>query len=133
MITLNYVMRVNAVSCIAFGLIFLLIPQDVVAFLTADIQRASADAAKAFTMLGIGLILNGLFLAAVSLKPLPSKSLVLYFSITDFLWVLASIAILVFSQWITTESGQVVTLAIAVMVGVLGYLQLIKRKALGNG
>lgn len=128
MITLNHVMKANAVSCIAFGLIFLIIPSDVNMFLSTDMSAPKTI----LLILGAGLIVNGLHLIWASLKPRPSKLLVLYFSIGDYIWVLASISLLLLGVWITTTAGVITTLIVSTMVGVFGTLQIIKRKEIGS-
>jgi len=68
MITLNHVMRANALSSIIFGLIFLFIPAKVAGFLSADMPIPT------LVLLTIGgiLIFNGLHLTLASLTPNPS-------------------------------------------------------------
>ncbi len=128
MITLNHVMRANAVSCIVFGSIFLMRPSDINMFLSTDMQAPK----RVLLLLGTGLIVNGLHLIWASLKPMPSKLLVLYFSIGDYIWVLASIILLLFGIWINTTAGVVTTLIVAAMVGIFGILQMLKRKEMGE-
>lgn len=129
MVTLNNVMKVNAISCIVFGLIFLIIPSKVIIFLGADIQAPKAI----LLILGIGLTVNGLHLIWASLKPMPSKALVLYFSLGDFIWVLGSISLVLFGIWINTTAGVITTLVVSAMVGLFGILQMIRRKEMGSG
>ncbi len=128
MITLNYVMKANAISCIVFGLIFLMMPSKVIMFLSADIQAPKAI----LLILGIGLIVNGLHLIWASQKPMPSKALVLYFSIGDFIWVLGSISLVLLGIWINTTAGVITTLVVSAMVGFFGILQMLKRKEMGG-
>jgi len=126
MTTLSYVMKANAISCIVFGLIFLIIPSKVIMFLSADIQP------PVLLILGVGLIINGLHLTWASLKPMPSKALVLYFSIGDYIWVLGSISLVLLGIWITTTAGILTTLVVSAMVGLFGVLQMLKRKGMGD-
>jgi len=121
-------MRANAVSCVTFGLIFLVIPADVIMFLSTDIQVPKT----VLLILGAGLIVNGLHLIWASLKPTPSKLLVLYFSVGDYIWVLASISLLLLGIWITTTVGVITTLIVSVMIGIFGILQMLKRKQIGS-
>jgi len=124
MTTLSYVMKANAISCIVFGLIFLSIPSKVIMFLSADIQPPET----VLLILGTGLIINGLHLTWASLKPMPSRALVIYFSIGDYIWVLGSISLILLGIWITTTAGVITTLVVSAMVGLFGILQMLKRK-----
>jgi len=128
MTTLNHVMKANAISCIVFGSIFLIMPAMVITFLSADIPAPKTI----ILILGIGLIVNGLHLIWASLKPIPSKALVLYFSIGDFIWVLASISLVLFGIWITTTAGVITTLTVSAMIGFFGIFQMLKRKDIGE-
>ena len=123
MMTLVNIMRANAASCILFGLVFLLMPADVVAFL--DTQAAIPT--FVLIILGIGLIINGLDLIRVSRKPVISPAQVMYFAVGDFIWVLASIGLVLTNIWVTTRQGITSTLLVAVMVGIFGFLQMQKR------
>ena len=117
MITLNLVMRINALSCITFGLIFLAIPDQVSGFLAT----VSPAPVTILYILGVGLIINGLHLFWASRKVRPGKALVNYFSIGDFIWLLASIGLVAMEVWIDTAAGVLATLAVAfVVAGVRG-------------
>jgi hypothetical protein len=128
MITLSHVMKANAASCIGFGTTFLLATEGVINFLSVDKQAPS----MVFTVLGIGLLLNGLHLVWVSFKVMPSKPLVLYFSFGDYIWVLATLYLLLAGIWITTAQGVATALLVSLMVATFGVLQMIKRKAMGH-
>lgn len=128
MVTLKDVLRTNAASCIVFGLIFLFIPSTVAGFLSTEGLAPNT----AILILGIGLIFNGLHLAWASLKPMPPKSLIIYFSVGDFLWVIATVLLIIFGIWVTTPLGIIISLFISAMVGLLGVLQVIKRKEMEN-
>ena len=128
MITLSNIMKTNAFSCIGFGFTFLFLSEEVQNFLSANNQAPSI----VFTVLGVGLIFNGLHLIWASLKLMPSKHLVIYFSIGDFIWVLGTSYLLVVGMWITTPTGITATLLVSGMVGIFGLLQMIKRKEMGN-
>ncbi|PHS68621.1 MAG: hypothetical protein COB23_08750 [Methylophaga sp.] len=128
MVTLKNILRTNAASCIAFGLIFLFIPSTVAEFLST--QKLASN--TVILILGIGLIFNGLHLVWASLKPNPSKLLIIYFSTGDFLWVLATVLLIIFGIWITTPTGIIISLLISAVVGLLGVLQVIKRNEMGD-
>lgn len=128
MITLKTILRVNSVSCIIFSLIFLMKPTEVATFLERDTPAPEA----VLLILGVILLANGLHLLWASVKPLPSKSLVLYFSIGDFIWAFASISLVMLNIWITTELGITASILVAMMVAAFGVLQMTKRKEMGN-
>jgi len=123
-ITLNVVMRANSVSCIGFGLVFLAIPIQVTNFLGTVSQVSDT----VLFLLGIGLIINGLHLFWASRQLRPSKMLVNYFSIGDFIWLLASIFLVTMEIWIDTSAGVLVTMVVAVVVGGFGVVQKVLRR-----
>lgn len=124
MITLKFTMVANAVSCLLFGLVFSLLPSQVALFLSTTAPAADS----VFIVIGVALIINGCHLFLASRTPIPNKALVLYFSGGDFFWVVASIVLVTFNIWITSLAGIVATIAIALMVGTFGVLQVIKIK-----
>jgi len=128
MITLKTILRVNAASCIIFSLIFLMKSTEVATFLERDTPAPEA----VLLILGVILLANGLHLLWASVKPLPSKSLVLYFSIGDFIWAFASISLVMLNIWITTELGITASILVAIMVAAFGVLQMTKRKEMDN-
>jgi len=128
MITLKKVIRLNAASCIIFALIFLIKPTKSAVFLGRETPAPDI----VLLALGLGLLANGLHLLWASFQPLPSKTLVLYFSAGDFIWVFASLSLVALGVWITTASGISAALIVATMVAALGVLQIIKRKEMGK-
>ena len=128
MLSLKNVMRANATSCLAFGVLFSLQPNQVANFL-----GGASPAPQAYILiLGILLILNGLHLLWSSKVPLPQKNLILYFSAGDFIWVIGSVALIISNVWITTTEGMLLATIIAAMVGLFGVLQMTSRKAMGH-
>ena len=80
MFSLKNVMRANAISCLVFGVLFVLLPKLVAIFL-----GGSSPAPHLYILvLGIVLIVNGFHLLWASRAPLPQKNLVIYFSTGDF-------------------------------------------------
>lgn len=120
MITLSNVMKANATSCIGFGIIFSLFSGEVSHFLSLSKQAPNI----VFILLGLALIFNGCHLIWASLKSMPSKYLVLYFSIGDYIWVLATLYLIFAKMWITTLIGIITALFVAVVVGTFGWLQI---------
>lgn len=123
MITLKTILRANAASCIVFGLIFLLRPIEVAAFLAHNTPAPMT----ALVFLGAILVLNGLHLIWASVQSYPNKYLVIYFAIGDFIWVLTSISLVLMGLWITTQLGIIASTLVAVMVGTFGLLQITQR------
>jgi len=101
---------------------------EVATFLERDTPAPEA----VLLILGVILLANGLHLLWASVKPLPSKSLVLYFSIGDFIWAFASISLVMLNIWITTELGITASILVAIMVAAFGVLQMTKRKEMDN-
>ena len=120
MFSLKNIMRLNATSCLFFGLILSLAPQKVAIFLS------HSNPAPNWLILSLGVILvfNGAHLIWSSFLNSPSRLLVLYFSVGDFIWVIASLSLVVLGLWVTTGFGIFTTLMIAILVGVFGLLQL---------
>lgn len=108
-------LRINAVSCLGFGLAFLLSPEAIGAFL-------GAFPPVLIFWLGVVLCLNGLHLIWASVRHSPLIE-IRYFSFGDFLWVALSIAFVVTGGWITSPGGIMATLIVAFGVGTLGVLQ----------
>lgn len=128
MITLSNVMKANATSCIGFGAIFSLFSEQVSHFLSISHQAPSL----VFLLLGLVLLFNGFHLIWASFKSMPSKFLVLYFSIGDYIWILATLYLIFAEMWITTSMGIIAALLVALMVGTFGWLQMLARKKMGN-
>ncbi len=121
MFTLNTVLRLNAASCLIFGLLFVLFSLQTATYL----GESSAAPDWVIQVLGAVLIFNGFDLLRVSFKDSISKASILYFSAGDFIWVIATTVLIVCNIWITTTAGIVAGLATSVMVGAFGYMQII--------
>ena len=128
MVSLRYIMRANSVSCLAFGFLFAIKPALVAAFLGGT----SPAPTWIFLLLGVVLIFNGLHLFWASNIQLPKKELILYFSIGDYVWVVASAGLMFCGIWVTTLEGIVATSVVAIMVGLFGVLQMISRKSMDH-
>ncbi len=124
MITLSNIMRANAISCIGFGIVFFLLPEQIQSFLSINKPAPTL----VFIVLGIALFVNGLHLIWASLQEKPSRLLVIYFCIGDYLWVIGSFYLLLTGLWITTPKGIAATLLVSIMVGTFGLLQTFKLK-----
>jgi len=113
--TLASLLRLNALSCLVFGALFLGRPEQVSGVL-------GDPPAGLLRLVGIVLILHAGHLGWASLRR-PGAWEVGYFSIGDALWVAATLALLVGGVWITTPLGQGLALVVGAGVGCLGWLQ----------
>lgn len=117
MASLKHILRLNAVSCIGFGMFFVLKPDSVAEFL---------GTMPALLLLALGglLIANGAhqILAAWRFRPIEAE--VLWFSIGDLVWWLTSLGIMAANLWITKPPGTISVLFVAAFVAGLGVAQL---------
>ncbi|MCM2679153.1 hypothetical protein [Echinimonas agarilytica] len=124
MLSLPQVMYLNATSCIVFGVLFLIAPLKVGLFLS---QHSTLPTLVVMTVGGI-LVINGFHLIWGARQSKPKEWLVWYFSLGDFLWVLASLVMVILGIGITSSMGILATVLVAVMVGSFGILQLAQLK-----
>jgi len=115
--SLKYVMRLNAASCVSFGFLFLVMSSAVATFL-GQVPQAL------IIILGIGLLGNGAHLIGAAYRTEIRESEVIWFSLGDFSWWLATLALIVANLWITTFWGIVVATCVATFVAGLGVAQL---------
>ncbi|NBC96888.1 MAG: hypothetical protein GVY27_11100 [Deinococcus-Thermus bacterium] len=113
--TLTTILRVNAVSCLGFGGLFLAVPGRVSAFL-------GATPVWLIVALGLGLLANAAHLQWAARRQ-PRDWEVRYFSLGDAAWVALTLAVLAAGAWVTSPAGQSAAAAVAVGVGALGALQ----------
>ncbi|MGB3280388.1 MAG: hypothetical protein WBA92_14450, partial [Pseudorhodobacter sp.] len=125
--SLKLVMRLNAASCVSFGLLFLLMSSEVAAFL-GQVPPAL------IIILGIGLLGNGAHLFGAARRTDIRENEVIWFSLGDFIWWLATLALIVTNLWITTLWGMVTAAGVATIVAGLGVAQLwlLGRHRYGN-
>ena len=115
--TLSTVLRLNALSCLGFGVLFLAVPGPVATGL-------GTPPAWLVAALGAGLIGNAalLWLSARGGRA-PRRAEGLFFCMGDAAWVVATLALILAGVWIVTPGGRIAALAVAVMVGALGLAQ----------
>jgi hypothetical protein len=118
----------NAISCIVFGLLFLLAGKEVSAFIGNSIVWLVPVA-------GGVLLFNGMHLLFASKRSKPVCPEILYFVAGDTLWVLGSIALIGFGVVITSQPGVLAASAIALMVGTFGAMQVAgyRQTCMGKG
>jgi len=117
MASLNHILRLNAASCLGFGTVFLVGSGTVSAFL-------GAVPPQVLVAIGVGLMANGLHLSVASTRAVPRRAEIVWFSLGDLLWWTASLAFVAAGVWITTLSGAVIVLVVAMAVAALGVAQL---------
>lgn len=117
MTSLAFVLRLNAASCLGFGVLFVALPGEV---------ALTLGAAPPGVVFGLGLVLlvNGGHLALASLRSRPIEAEILWFSLSDMAWWLASLALIAAGVWITTPLGVALALLVGACVAALGSAQL---------
>lgn len=75
-------------------------------------------------IVGVGLLLNGAHLLQASWRKTTRRLEVIWFSLGDLAWWLASLALVAGKLWITMPMGIAVTLIVGVVISILGVAQL---------
>lgn len=120
MVTLQNVLRINASTCLGFGVLFSSTPDSVARFLSSTSPAPSL----LVLILGLGLIFQSIHLLWASFQASSNKALILYFSMGDFAWALASLALMFMGLWVNSSAGILYTSLVALMVAILGGLQI---------
>lgn len=115
--SLKFVMRLNAASCILFGILFIVAPN-----VTAEFLGSMPKAVIA--ALGVGLLANGAHLIIASRRASIRKFEVIWFSLGDFGWWLATLGFATANFWITTKWGTTAAVIVATFVAAFGVAQL---------
>jgi len=113
--TLTTILRLNALSCVGFGGVFVLAPVAVAAFL-------GAIPVWLILALGLALLVNGAHLALASRRG-PRDWELRYFILGDAAWVALTVAVFAAGSWVTSSAGHAAAATVAVGVGALGALQ----------
>ena len=114
---IRIVLRLNAVSCLAFGALFVLLPEPVWAFLGTPLVGT-------LRIVGLLLILNGAHLALASVRERLWPREILYFSAGDIIWFTASIALVGADVLVKASVGQTAAVIVATGVLELGLAQI---------
>lgn len=120
MVTLQNALRMNASTCLGFGALFSAVPDSVAHFLSST----SSAPSWVVLILGLGLIFQSIHLLWASFQISPSKALILYFSMGDFAWAIASLALMLMGLWINSATAMLYTSLVALMVSILGAMQI---------
>lgn len=117
MTSLRQVLRLNAASCLGFGVIFTLAP---------DAVSVVLGAVPPIVVLGLGVVLiaNGAHLMLASRRVRLSRIEILWFSLGDLAWWLLTLGFVAAGVWITTVPGIAAALGVALAVAALGVTQL---------
>ena len=118
---LKTTMLLNSSSCIIFGVLFLVASNSVNSFIGNSLSWLTP-------VVGAILIFNGCHLLLASKRKKPICPEILYFVLGDFVWVIASVVLVVLGFVITSLQGIVVSLLIAAMLGLFGVLQVMGYK-----
>ena len=115
--SLKQVLRINAASCVVFGLLGILAPSTVAGYL-------GDPPGWLVQVTGAVLTLHGFHLILASLRKILKTWEIIYFSLGDLAWWLVTVFLIAANIWITTTSGTVIMLGIAFAVATLGVVQL---------
>lgn len=113
---LKRVLIVNAASCVFFGALFTFAGP-------ATAELIGTPPVLLLQLLGVGLMANAVMLVWASLRTQPDRISILAFALGDAIWVAATAILLISGLWITTTSGIIWAIGIAIFVGVCGALQ----------
>lgn len=113
---LHQALRLNAATCLGFGIVFLANPEMVAAYLGAFPEMA-------LRLIGGALVFNGLHLIVASRRQSISALEVFYFVTGDISWFVATLLVLASGALITTKAGSQVALAVGIGVALVGLRQ----------
>jgi hypothetical protein len=116
MLNLKNILRLNAVSSGATGILLIFLNQ----FLATLFNTSQASA---FTEVGIFLIIFAGLVFIPSFQNPPNRSLVRLIIWLDALWVITSVIIVVFGLFQLSTIGNVLTIGVAAWVGLMAILQ----------
>jgi hypothetical protein len=111
------ILRINAASCLAFGVLFVVAAANVAGFL-------GEVPVIVIQVIGVGLLANGVLLIWASSRKSTSQLDIIWFSLGDFSWWLATLALIAAKIWITTQAGIIAALIVGLLVAFLGVMQL---------
>lgn len=117
MFNLAFVLRLNAATCLCFGIMFMSFPSGV------SLLLGNAPP-ELIVGLGMVLIVNGVHLIVASIRKHPLSIEILWFSMGDIAWWLATLTLIATGVWITTKAGITLALVVALCVATLGLYQL---------
>ena len=117
-LNLSRILFANAVFCSTSGLIFTLAVNPLAGFLNT--------LPLVMTILGIGLLLYGLFIIYMSMRPVITKSFTLFAVLADSAWVLLSVLVLILPAFNFAADAKWGIGIVAVVVDVFATLQFLE-------
>ena len=114
-LNLSRILLANGVFCSTSGLIFTLAANPLAGFLNT--------LPLAMTILGLGLLLYGMFIIYMSVRPVITKGFTLFTVIADSAWVLFSVLLLTLPIFNFTADAKWAIGVVAVVVDVFATLQ----------
>ncbi|MDQ3511698.1 MAG: hypothetical protein M3414_08480 [Pseudomonadota bacterium] len=117
MTSLAFFLRLNAASCVSFGALFVILPGAI-----GDVLGGMPPAVLAGV--GVVLLINGAHLLLASMRARPVPAEIVWFSLGDLAWWLATLGLIASGIWITTSVGIALALVVALCVAGLGCAQL---------
>ena len=82
-----------------------------------------------FPIIGSNLLVFSAFVWFVSIRQLTNKILVITITILDALWVLGSFAIVAFSLFDISKTGNILIIVVAIWIAFLAYKQFINTRS----
>ena len=117
-LNLSRILLANGVFCSTSGLIFTLAANPLAGFLNT--------LPLVMTILGIGLLLYGLFIIYMSMRPAITRGFTLFAVLADSAWVLLSVLLLILPIFNFTVDAKWAIGIVAVVVDVFATLQFIE-------
>ncbi|WP_154223153.1 hypothetical protein [Marinicella rhabdoformis] len=116
---INLILKLNALSCLLFGALFVFIPETIIAFL------ADNNHMPKLVLVALGVVLNlwGMLLIWLSNREPVPNVLLLIVAMGDFLWVAATVVLLLIQVWVNSSNGIAAAGLVAMLVGWFGLQQ----------
>lgn len=126
MTILSRFMFANAASCLLFAGVFMTMTNPVSAFL-------GSFPPQAVVALAAGLAINGIHICYAARRMVALRAEVVWFSLGDLVWWLATTILVSTGIWITSPQGQVGAMVVAMAAAALGVMQLASFSAIRQG
>ena len=123
---LRIYLRINSIFSLFIGIVMTYFSDELLEFFKIENKRYLLD------VIGLNLIVFGLFVWYVSLKPLVQPALAKIISLLDIGWVVGSLLIVAFQLFDLSKGGYILISLVAVWISFLAYKQLRGIKAITN-
>lgn len=116
---IKIILKLNALSCLLFGALFVFMPETIIAFLADD------QLMPQLVLVALGVLLNlwGMLLIWLSNRESIPNVLLLIVALGDFLWMAATVVLLLMQIWVNSSNGMAVAGLVAMLVGWFGWQQ----------